>query len=169
LYCVYTALAILGAHYGVGRHVDDVPPADRPIASMWRWIATLFYIAIAALLKLVVGFFLLRICSNQRWRRITIWVLMGAVSVFNIIYIFVAVFACQPTEYIWTRYNPPPNEGHGDCSTTLFVLIPTYVSAFLNVLADWILPLLPATVVWKARMEMRKKISVCAVIALGSM
>jgi hypothetical protein len=134
---------------------------------MWRWIATLLYIAIASLVKLVVGFFLLRICSHQRWQRVTIWVLMSAVSVFNIIYIFIAIFACRPVEYTWTRYDPTPHQG--SCNSTLFATIPTYVAAFLNVLADWILPLLPATLVWKAKMERRKKISVCAVLALGSL
>lgn len=167
LYCVYTACALLGVHYGVGQHVDDVAPLDRPQAVMWRWIATLFYIAIAWLVKLVVGFFLLRICSHKRWQRITLWVLMSVVSVFNVIYIFIAIFACHPVERTWTRYDPTPQEGH--CNSTSFATIPTYMAAFLNVLADWILPLLPATLVWKAKMETRKKLSVCAVMALGSL
>lgn len=164
---MYTACALLGVHYGVGQHVDEVAPSDRPTAVMWRWIATLFYIAIASLVKLVVGFFLLRICSRQRWQRITIWVLMCTVSAFNIFYIFIAIFACRPVEYTWTRYDPIHHEG--SCNSTSFATIPTYVATVLNVLADWILPLLPATLVWKAKMEKRKKISVCAVLALGSL
>jgi hypothetical protein len=134
---------------------------------MWRWIGTYFYIAISALLKVIVGLFLLRICSHQRWQRITLWALMGIVTIYNLFYIFIAIFACRPVEYQWTGYDPVPPDGQ--CNSTLFATIPTYLAAFLNVLADWILPLLPASLVWKTKMETRKKISVCAVLALGSM
>ena len=134
---------------------------------MWRWITTYFYITISALVKVVIGLFLLRICSHRRWQRITLWALMGIVTVYNAFYLFIAIFACRPVEYQWTGYGPDPTDG--ECNSTLFVTIPTYLSAVLNVLADWILPLLPATLVWKAKMETRKKISVCAVMALGSM
>ena len=89
------------------------------------------------------------------------------VGIFNIIFIFIVIFACRPPEYVWTRHSTTPHEG--SCDTTLFVMLPTYFSIFLNVLADWILPLLPITLVWKTRMAMRKKIPVCAVIALGSL
>lgn len=153
--------------YGVGKHLEDVSPLDRPKAMMWRWIGTYFYITISALVKVVIGLFLLRICSQQRWQRITLWALMGIITIYNVFYVFIAIFACRPVDYQWTGYNPVPTEG--ECNSSLFVTIPTYLSAFLNVLADLILPLLPATVVWKTKMERRKKISVCAVIALGSM
>ena len=134
---------------------------------MWRWIGTYFYITISALVKVVIGLFLLRICSHQRWQRITLWALMGIVTVYNLFYIFIAIFACRPVEYQWTGYDPATPKG--ECNSSSFVTIPTYMSAFLNVLADWMLPLLPASLVWKTKMETRKKVSVCAVMALGSM
>jgi hypothetical protein len=134
---------------------------------MWRWIASVFYIVVSTLTKLVIGFFLLRICSHRRWQRFTIWILMSVVSIFNLFYIFIDIFACQPVEYEWTRYNPVPPDGQ--CNSTLFATVPTYLSAFLNVLADWMLPILPATMVWNAKMDRRTKISVCAILALGSL
>ena len=167
LYIGYSVAAFLGVRYGVGKHIEHVAPLDRPQAVMWRWVASLFYIVISSLVKLVVGFFLLRICSHQRWQRITLWVLMGTVTIFNICYFFIALMACRPIEYQWTRYAPV--KGEGECNSTLFATVPTYMAVFLNVLADWILPILPATLVWKAKMETRKKISVCAVLGLGSM
>ncbi len=153
--------------YGVGKYLDDVPVLDRPKAMMWRWIGTYFYITISALLKVVIGLFLLRICSHQRWQRITLWTLIGIVSVYNVFFVFLAIFSCLPADYQWTYYNPVRPEGK--CNGNNFATIPTYIASILNVLADWILPLLPAISVWKSRMETRKKISVCAVMALGSM
>lgn len=134
---------------------------------MWRWICTYFYIAISALLKVVVGLFLLRICSQQRWHSITFWALISIVTTYNLFFLFLAIFACRPVDYQWTGYNPVPTSGK--CNGALLATIPSYISVVITVLADWILPLLPASLVWKARMEMRKKISVYAVLALGSM
>ncbi len=167
LYVAYTTFALLAVHYGVGKDIVDLPPLDRPKAMMWRWIGTYLYIVISALLKVVVGLFLLRICSHERWQRITLWAMIGIVTVYNLFFIFLAIFACSPVEYQWTAFAPVPPAGK--CNSNLAGIIPSYVAVFLNVLADWILPLLPARLVWKTKMEMRKKISVCAVIALGSM
>lgn len=155
--------------HGVGKHVVDVSAPDRVRAVMWRWMASLFYIAISSLVKLVIGLFLLRIIAvHRRWQRVVLWVLMGAVTVFNIFYLFIAIFACRPVSYQWTRYDI---EGvhEGECNSTLFATVPTYVGAFLNVLADWVLPVLPAMLVRKTQMDTRRKVSVCAVISLGSM
>jgi len=134
---------------------------------MWRWLASLLYIIISTMTKLIVGLFLLRICSHRRWQRWTIWAIMGVVTVFNTFYFFIAIFACQPVEQEWMRYATPP--ARGTCNSTLFATVPTYVSAFLNVVADWVLPILPAAMVWSARLDRRTRISVCSVLALGSM
>lgn len=146
----------------------DVDPTWRSTAVMWRWTASLLYIVISTLTKLVVGLFLLRICSHERWQRITMRTLLGLVSIFNVLYVFLDIFSCQPVQYEWTRYDvSPPLEG--SCRSTSFATVTTYVSAFLNVVVDWTLAILPAFLVWRAKMERRKKISVCGVLALGSL
>jgi hypothetical protein len=158
----------MNVKYGIGKHLIDVPPAHRPIAMMWRWIGTYFYIVITALVKIIIGLFLLRICNHQRWERITLRTTIGVVAVYNLFFVFLAIFACRPVEYQWTGYNYPV-PAKGECNNSGWATYPSYVAGFLNVAADWILPLLPARLVWKATMERRKKISVCAVLALGSM
>lgn len=169
LYCVYTAAGLLSVHYGVGQHVVNVPPESRVNAVLWRWIGSLLYIIISTMSKFVVGLFLLRICSHRRWQRITIWVILALVTVFNIMFVFFDVFSCHPVEYEWTRYADPPRPATGaQCNATSFATVTTYVAAFLNVVADWTLAILPSYLVWQAKMERRKKISVSAVLALGS-
>lgn len=138
-------------------------------AVLWRWIGSLLYIVISTSSKFVVGLFLLRICSHRRWQKITIWAILGLVTVFNIMFIFFDIFSCRPIEYQWTRYADPPRPATGaQCNATSFATVTTYVAAFLNVVADWTLAVLPSYLVWQAKMERRKKISVCAVLALGS-
>ncbi|KAL1892342.1 hypothetical protein Sste5346_007080 [Sporothrix stenoceras] len=169
LYCIYTAAGLTSVHYGVGQHVVDVPPESRVHAVLWRWIGSLLYIVISTSSKYVVGLFLLRICSHRRWQKITIWVILGLVTVFNIMFVFFDIFSCRPIEYQWNRYADPPRPATGaQCNATSFATVTTYVAAFLNVVADWTLAVLPSYLVWQAKMERRKKISVCAVLALGS-
>ncbi len=154
--------------YGLGKLLADVPPAHRPIAMMWRWIGTYFYIVIAALIKITIALFLLRICNHRRWERITLWTMIALVAAYNLFFVLLAIFACRPVEYQWTGYNyPVPAEG--ECNSSGWATYPSYVAGVINVIADWMLPLLPARLVWKATMEKRKKLSVCAVLALGSM
>ena len=166
LYIAYTAIGFMNIKYGVGKYLVDVPPAHRPIAMMWRWIGTYFYIVIAALVKITIALFLLRICNHRRWERITLWTMIAIVAAYNLFFVLLAIFACRPVEYQWTGYNPIPAEG--ECNSSGWATYPSYIAGFLNVLADWMLPLLPARLVWQAKMERRKKLSVCAVLALGS-
>ena len=167
LYAAFTAFGLVAVSYGLGAHVDDVPPEDHAPAIMYRWLAEISYIVISVLTKWIVGLFILRILPNHRWRKITIWSILSVVTLFNTIFFFFAVFSCQPVDYEWTRYLPNPPDGN--CNATTFATITTYVSSFLNVFGDWVLPALPATLVWKAQMSRRVKISVVALLALGSM
>lgn len=46
---------------------------------MWRWIAITFYILVSGMTKLVVGIFLTRVCTRQRWHNIVGFSLRHAV------------------------------------------------------------------------------------------
>lgn len=133
---------------------------------MYRWLASLVYIVVSLLTKWIVGLFLLRICPRKRWRQITIWTILAVVTLFTIIYFFLDIWSCTPVRYVWTRYNPEPEEG--SCHATTFATVTTYIAAVINIVADWVLPALPATLVWKAQMEPRVKVSVIALLCLGS-
>ncbi|KAI5462761.1 hypothetical protein BGZ63DRAFT_471048 [Mariannaea sp. PMI_226] len=163
----YTVSAILSIEYGVGSHVVDVSPENRPKAIYYRYIASILYIFLSCLTKWIVGLFLLRICPHRRWRQITIWTLLSIVTIFDIIFEAFAIAPCHPIEYDWTRYNPnPPSDG--TCNPTTFATATTYTAAFLNVIVDWVLPILPATLVWKAQLPQREKVSIIVLLCLGS-
>lgn len=167
LLAVYTAFGILSVQYGLGKHNVDVAPESRPTAIMYRWLASLVYIVISQLTKWIVGLFLLRICPRARWRHITIWTILAVGTVFSCLYFGFNIASCQPVEYEWTRYNPVPADG--TCNATSFATVTIYVSSVLNIVADWVLPALPATLVWKSQIEPRVKISVISLLCLGSM
>lgn len=135
----------------------------------YRWLAQLAYIVESYLVKVIVSLLLIRICSasHQRWQRITIWALLVFVGLFYAAYFFIAIFACQPVQYYYTRYNPIPAEGK--CNSTSAATVVTYIATLLNIVSDWTLAILPATVVWQAQLDIRTKISVSVVLGIGSM
>lgn len=132
---------------------------------MYQWLCEILYVIIAVQVKWVVGLLLLRICSHQRWLRITIHALLCVVTLFNIFYVFLLMFQCSPVQYYWLRFKEHPPKGN--CDITRLALIPTYVSLGVNVIADFTLALLPITFVWNAKMELKTKISVVGVLGLG--
>jgi biotin transporter BioY len=166
LYTAYTVFGLEGVAHGLGKHNVDVPPEDRPTAIMYRWLASLLYIVISLLTKWIVGLFLMRICPRKRWRQITLWTILGVVTVFSFLYFFFDIFSCLPVRNQWTRYNPVPEEG--TCNAVTFATITAYVAAVLNIIADCVLPALPAILVYQSQIEPRLKASIIALLCLAS-
>ncbi|ORY59168.1 uncharacterized protein BCR38DRAFT_445807 [Pseudomassariella vexata] len=166
-YTAYSSFALLGVHYGLGAHVADVPVEDRPKALLYKWAAEVAYVITAVLVKFIIGILLLRIFKGHFWQRITLWALLGVVSIYNAFYVFMIIFQCVPVQYFWYRYDPAQPVS-GSCNKKLLAIVPTCISFFVNVMSDLILALLPVSVVWHAKMDRRTKISVSCVLALGS-
>lgn len=159
---------ILGVSHGLGAHVEHVPEDQRPKALIFKWAGQIAYIVVSTMVKFVVGIFLLRLCVNNGWQRITIWVLLVLVGLFNIFYVFVAVFQCQPVPFYWWRYaeDPPIT---GTCNGKRMATIPTYIAVLLGIAGDLILALLPITLIKHAKLDKKTKISVICVLSLGSL
>lgn len=64
VYLVYATMGMVGVHYGLGRQLKYVEPVERPIAMKFAFVAALVYIVLSYLCKVIVGLFLVRICSG---------------------------------------------------------------------------------------------------------
>lgn len=159
---------VIGVSYGLGAHVDNVPEVNRPKALVFKWAGQVAYIVVSTLVKFVVGIFLLRLCVNNNWQRLTIIILLVVVGLFNIFYVFLAIFQCQPVAFYWYRYEPNAPVT-GKCNGHALATIPTYFAVLIGIVSDLILALLPATLIKGANLDRRTKISVCCVLALGSL
>ncbi|KAK6212380.1 hypothetical protein LQW54_005333 [Pestalotiopsis sp. IQ-011] len=168
IYTAYSTFCLLGVQHGLGAHVADVPLDERPKALFYKWAGQVSYVIIALLVKLIVGLLLLRLCAGgRRWQRITLWTLLVVSTLFTIFYVFVVVYQCQPVQFYWYRYDPA-SPVEGTCNGKALATIPTYISFVISVVSDWVLALLPISIVWNAKMDRRSKISVACVLALGS-
>lgn len=93
---------------------------------------------------------------------------MAVIGVYSLFYAILNINSCHPIEHEWLRYGVEPTD-KTHCNDKLLGTIPTYIAAFLNVLVDWILAIVPATVLWNLKMERKLKITTYAVLAIGSM
>lgn len=164
----FCIIVVVGVSYGLGAHVEDVPEVNRHKALIFKWAGQVAYIVVSTLVKFVVGIFLLRLCVNNNWQRLTIIVLLIIVGLYNTFYVFIAIFQCQPVAFYWYRYTPDPPVT-GSCNGHTLATIPTYFAVVIGIFADLILALLPATLIKGANLDKKTKISVCCVLALGSL
>jgi hypothetical protein len=168
IYTAYSAFCLLGVHYGLGAHVASVPLDQHSQALFYKWAGQVAYVVVAVLVKFIVGLLLLRLCAGKRWQCITLWTLLVVSGLYTAFYVFNVVYQCQPVQFYWYRYDPDPPVT-GTCNGKAWATIPTYISFVISVVSDWMLALLPVSIVWNARMDRRAKISVSCVLALGSM
>lgn len=163
-------MVVVGVSYGLGAHVEFVSEENRHKALIYKWAGQTAYIIVSTLVKFVVGIFLLRLCVNNNWQRRTIQVLLAIVGVFNLFYVFVCIFQCQPIAYYWWRYTPVDESPvTGKCNGKVLATVPTYFAVLIGIVADITLALLPATLIKGANLNKSTKISVCCVLALGSL
>lgn len=168
LQVAFCSFVLLGVSHGLGAHVENVSVDERPKALLWKWAGQVAYIVVSTMVKFVVGIFLLRLCVNDGWQRITIWVLLVFVGLYNAFYVFIAIFQCQPVPYYWWRYTTD-SPVTGRCNGHALATVPTYFAVMIGIAGDLILALLPITLLKKAKLDRKTKISVVCVLSLGSL
>lgn len=113
------------------------------------------------ILKISLGIFYLRI-AVERWQKWTIYITVGISTIFGTYYFFAAIFQCgNPSNFL-------RNAVSGKCSSgdvTLFAVNMT--AGVINATSDLILAVLPITIIRKACMPMRAKVSAMFVLLLG--
>lgn len=132
----------------------------------WQSLATASYIVNMAVVKMSIGFFLLRISVH----RVYIWILYISMAVIVVwsggIFLF-EIFQCNPVAAQWDFTLLMVNGGTGTCASGDAVVAAGYALSVLAVLSDWLYALLPIFMVWKVRMSLQAKITVILVLSLG--
>lgn len=65
IFIAFSTLAFISLRFGLGKHNENVAPVDRVISTKFAFIASVIYIALSYLVKVIVGLFLVRICSGR--------------------------------------------------------------------------------------------------------
>lgn len=165
--CFFTGYLIAqigGAVHGTGVRREKLSDAQAQTALHFWFFCEIFYTLSTCMLKISVGFFLLRITIVP----LHIWIIrliMVVSGIVGIAYTSVVIFQCKPISYWW---NLDPN-AKGVCLSSALVMNFTFVVSGLNAFADWVFAILPVLIVQGLHMKKRMKVVVASVIALAAM
>lgn len=162
-YLAYLITQLVGVSYGIGQHWYNLEETRRQTALMCWWLCEVFYAPTTTLLKVSVGFFLLRICV----KKIQIWIIRFFIAgsmVCGTIYLLLILFQCSPVSY-WWDLNP---ENTGKCVSPLAFAVLSWIISVLNSFADLTFAIIPMFMVAQTTMSTRTRIAVCILLGIAS-
>jgi hypothetical protein len=184
-FILFVTCALVGVHYGTGRHHWDledeeieaakkVGPTQQPSEDTLRvcrdtiltdqqqywWLCYLWYCTTMIASKISIGWFLLRITI----RRIDIWIIYSVMLVTvltGIVFFFVTLFQCNPIAYFWdTSLN-------GSCIPVEVIIALTYLYSACSVICDFTFALLPVALIWNLNMDRKSKIALVPIMTMA--
>lgn len=162
-FTAYLTCQIGGAVHGTGVRRIHLTDESAQTALRFWYFCEIFYTLSTCMLKISVGFFLLRI-TTIRWQIWIVQMIMVVSGIVGIGYTSVVIFQCKPISYWW---NLDPN-ATGKCLSSTAVMYFTFAVSGLNSFADWTFAALPVLLVKDLQMKKRMKVVVAGVIALAA-
>lgn len=161
-----TALDFVGIRvYQIGKHQVDVPTDLLQGEMIAVSVDGFLYVLAMTLAKLSLLLFLYRIFSANKKFRWAAWTLGIIITLWALLTIFIGIFSCHPLAASFNyklRMDPSTV-----CSPESYLLENDF--GFCNILADFMLLLMPMPLLWTLHMKLAKKIGVFAIFATGMM
>ncbi|KAK2036895.1 hypothetical protein LZ31DRAFT_613746 [Colletotrichum somersetense] len=166
LYSVYAAVAVLGiVKGGIGRHTSELDAGSIVIALEVWYTCEILYAFISALIRTSICFFLLRILDRgiHTGAKSILQATVAAVWASSAVYLFIIIFQCDPPSYYWAKF-----EGlQGRCHPATLVPNATIGHSVVAAVSDWIIAVLPMSILWQLQMKREKKIRLLFFFGIG--
>ncbi|KAH7069315.1 hypothetical protein FB567DRAFT_565051 [Paraphoma chrysanthemicola] len=148
-------------YYGAGKHIEYIDPADFVRSFRLNFISQPIYLFAICLVKLSVGFFLLRIAVKPFYKRLIISI-MAFMAFYTTGCFFTIVLQCTDLRLLWD----PTVKGTCWSSFTLKTL--GYVNSALNISTDIAFSIaIPIPMLLSIQMNGRQKASLICIFGLG--
>ncbi|XEU95921.1 hypothetical protein FSHL1_001206 [Fusarium sambucinum] len=145
---------------GFGKDIWTLTPTQITDFGRWFYVMAILYFADQAFLKLTMIFFFLRIFPSENVRKI-LWTTVGITITIGVIYVFLAIFQCQPISYFWTKWDM---EHEGKCASVNGI---TWSNGAINIAMDFWILAIPISQLKKMNMGWGKKILVGSMFSVG--
>jgi len=126
------------------------------------YIMEILYFVELALLKLSLLFFYLRVFPGTTIRRL-IWATIIFDIVFGIVFVFIAIFQCQPIDYFWKNWD---GEHRGKCFDMNAI---GWANATISIPLDFWMLGLPTSQLIHLKLHWKKKIGVGLMFGVGTL
>jgi len=154
-------VVISQVHHGAGRHIEYIHPIDIGKGLKMNFVSQPIYLWGIALVKISVGFFLLRIAVSKFYRRLII-----SIMVFMGVYTFgcfmTILLQCTDIRVMW---DPTIK---ATCWTASTIKALGYTNAGFNISTDLAFAVfIPIPMLWEVQMNRRHKASLVCILGLG--
>ncbi|KAI0406066.1 hypothetical protein F4802DRAFT_115243 [Xylaria palmicola] len=148
---------------GLGRPATELSPASLEV-SLRSWFGNMVLAGpVSGLARVSIASFLLRI-AVRKWHRLVLHGIVAITGIMTIVYFFLVVFQCSPPAYFWERMR----EGAlGSCVHSRRTQNATLVWGSFAAAMDWMLGLLPISILWNVRINRQSKVGIAAILSFG--
>lgn len=122
------------------------------------YICEIFYVLTISLVKISILIFYLRVFPTQAFR-VRCWAVIAFIAAGSIAFMFATIFQCSPISFVFNK-----NLHGGKCVNFNTA---TWVNGAFNIFQDLLIIALPISEVRKLQLEVKKKISLYIMFALG--
>lgn len=148
-------------YYGAGRHVQYIDPEHFAIGYKLNFITQPIYLFAICLVKISVGFFLLRIAVHSVYRRLIIGIMLF-MGIYTIGCFFTIVLQCTNLAVQWDHTIK------ATCWSAHTIKTLSYVNVSLNITTDLLFSIIiPIPLLWNLQMNKRQKSSLMCILGLG--
>ncbi len=88
---------------------------------------------------------------------------LALVWLITFVFFFVTLFQCSPPSHFWEQVFQKP----GSCGNQDVVPATGIALSVVNAVCDFVLALLPITMIWDVQLNMRTKLTVAALLSMG--
>ncbi|CZR51573.1 uncharacterized protein PAC_01450 [Phialocephala subalpina] len=152
------AVEIKQSQYGNGKHRVYLTARQYMMINMYGWYGQIFLFTSVAFLKVSIGFLILRIKDTKAFK-ILVYSLMAGVVFTNGGVVIILLAECRPAGF-WRGSS-------AKCWPSHVRIYSIYATIAFSVTTDLVLSIIPLFIVWKVRMPLKTKVSVCCLMSLG--
>lgn len=161
LYTIWGIFLLLGAQTGMGKHMATLT-SDQIVLAMKYWFACgALYSFTVIMVKVAVGFFLLRVIVVP-WQKYIIWGTLVVSTGWGLFMFFGTVFQCDPPSYFWNQNQ------EGNCNNKTGGVGVGYIQAAISALADFIFAGIPFFMLRHSNLGWKKRAAIYFIMSLGS-
>ncbi|KAK8023755.1 hypothetical protein PG993_011821 [Apiospora rasikravindrae] len=147
---------------GAGKHFWDLDFTLFPAFLRWQYIHGILLVVGISLVKISIGFFLLRLIQNKWYRRIVIFTQVF-IALFTISCVCTLVLQCVPPEATFALVRPPTAKCFDQATFTNIGIF----NGAVNITTDVVFVLLPIPMILKLQVNNRTKATLIVALSLG--
>ncbi|KAK7417219.1 hypothetical protein QQZ08_011698 [Neonectria magnoliae] len=153
-----SAVEIASCHFGFGKHVKTLKPADKIEALKYFYVCQVTYKASINLTKCSILLLYLRIFGKIRWFKWLCWLLIVSVFAYCVASVIATIFQCNPVPRAYNKLV------EGTCIDSGQFW---YANAGFSIATDIIVLFMPMALVYQLQIQRAQKVALVIVFALG--